>query len=70
MLCYPGESKFQAVIMIVKIRILKIRIIIWPCLSGSENRRIGELYVALKYVKVFSVMWLLSCSCPAPVSLV
>ena len=39
-------------------------------LLGSENRRIVELYVALKCVKVFSVVWLLSCSCPAPVSLV
>ena len=39
-------------------------------LSGSENRHIGELYVTLKCVKVFSVVWLLSCSCPAPVSLV
>ena len=39
-------------------------------LSGSENRRIGELYVALKCVKVFSVVWLLCSSCPAPVSLV
>ena len=42
MLCYPGESKFQAVIIIVKIRILKT-VLVWLAEPPRQGLKTGAL---------------------------